>query len=221
MQTTGTVGHAGGSIQAGLTEGKQFHRYLIMCHHAASQQHVKVHWGREAAAVHQLYFSSFPTACGSLSQLGPIIVPCCSSLYGSLYSHATLSLITSDSLWHPADTSSDHLRKLCSLKLSCEPGGIRSAQTAVPLHIITLVLSLALLWVHSVCCSGQWGVGATQSSNSHSPPAPPTHPPTHRHCNLCWYYAAWQRPWVTKSTADSVSLNRWVCVLWGWLNDES
>lgn len=108
---------------------------------------------------------------------GPIIVPCCSSLYGSLYSHATLSTITSDWLWHPADISRDHLRKLCSLKLSCEPGGIRSAQTAVPSHIITLVLSLALLWVHSVCCSGQWGVGATQSSNSHSPPAPPTHPP--------------------------------------------
>lgn len=41
-------------------------------------------------------------------------------------------------------------------------------------HIIILALSLAPLWVHSVCCSGQRGVGATLSIHSHSPPN--THP---------------------------------------------
>lgn len=42
------------------------------------------------------------------------------------------------------------------------------------------------------------------------PVTPTVHlPPTHRHCNLCWYYTAWQRQWVTKSTADSASLKGW------------
>ena len=38
-------------------------------------------------------------------------------------------------------------------------------------------------------------------------------PPTHRHYNLCWYYSAWQGPWVTKSTAVCVGLKNCVFLL--------
>lgn len=48
--------------------------------------------------------------------------------------------------------------------------------------------------------------GSHPVQSLHSPPRP-----THRHCNLCRRYAAWQRPRVTKSAADRVEFERW----WG------
>lgn len=98
-----------------------------------------------------------------------------------LYSHATLSTITSDWLWHPADPPRDHQRKVCSFKVGCEPSGIQELQCHRTLS------HLSYLW-H--CCG--YILFAALVSEVWEPPSPvtptvthrPTLPPTHRHCNL-------------------------------------
>ena len=73
----------------------------------------------------------------------------------------------------------------------------RRTRCSTTTHVIILALSLALLWVHSVFCSGQWGVGAALSSHSHSPLRQPPIVTT-----ICaGTVTAWHRPRVTTSTA--------------------
>lgn len=135
--------------------------------------------------------------------MGPIIVNCCTSLYGSLYSQSLYSIVTSDWLWHPDCPSRDHLRKL-EIELRTR----QNTHTAVvPPHIIALALSLAVLWVHSVCCSGQWGVGDTLSSHSHSPsPHPPIVTAICAGTTLLGRGHGWRNP------LQIVSLRDWNCV---------
>lgn len=130
-----------------------------------------------------------------------------------------LNIITSDWLWHPADPSRDHLRKLCSLKFSCEPGWKYNIHTHThSLQCHRTLSHLSYLW-H---CYG-YILFAALVSEVWEPPCPvtptvhPTHPPI---VTAIWYYTAWQRPWVTKSTADS-EFEGLDCVFhscWGQLN---
>lgn len=113
-----------------------------------------------------------------------------------------------------ASPQSDHL-KLCSLKWARPDAGYpdcteHTRRRAQP-HIIVLALSLALLWVHSVCCflvSEVW--------EPPSPVTPTVHPaPTHRHCNLFGRVHGWQ------IHCRLCLLWRFVCsyFCWGWRKD--
>lgn len=81
-------------------------------------------------------------------------------------------------------------------------------QTAVPPHIIVLALSLAPLWVHSVCCCCHWGVGATLSSHSTVHPDPPIVTAICAGATLLGRGRGWRNPLQTVS-----SLSVWNCAV--------
>lgn len=87
---------------------------------------------------------------------------------GSLYSRKESSTITSVPLRQPDEAATGQTRK--------EPAAVAAAAATIA---ISLLLSLALRRVHSVCCWSSWGVGATLTSHSHIlPPHPAGQPPT-------------------------------------------